>query len=197
MVLADIADVLTGQAIRGAITNDPEGIASVVQMRDVDLLSGVNWSTCIRHDLRSARNPKWLRPGDILFLARGQSNHAYHLSEVPDDAVCAPQFHIIRVTDSSWTPAALAVFMNYGPAQAWFSRYATGSGNQRNIKLGTLERLPICELAPDIQELLALIGNDIQLESELMRLLTEVRRSELSELVHQAARKQGLEFDEG
>ncbi|MGG6430749.1 restriction endonuclease subunit S, partial [Acetobacter ghanensis] len=95
--LATVAMISAGHPFRGRI-NPTEGVETVVvQMRDTSP-SGVNWTSCVRTEVASRREPDWLRPGDILFPARGNVSQAVLIDERIGSlqAVVAPHFFLLR-----------------------------------------------------------------------------------------------------
>jgi len=141
-VLSDLVDIQGGHPFRGSIPADPEGNAFALQIRDASPEGVADWTVLTRTSLDGYKNIVWLRPGDIVFAARGQNNYALCLDEVPVPAVCSQYFFLLRVKSSALLPGFLAWQMNRQPAQRYFAQHAEGS-DQIGIRRGVLEALPI------------------------------------------------------
>ncbi len=145
--LSRLSTIAIGYPFRGRIhdTEDPDAI--VVQMSNVSVGQGVEWSSCTRTTLPGKRDPDWLQPNDILFAARADPPYAVLISEQlleqPLKAVAAPYFYIIRLPQTTQvTPAFLAWYLNSLPAQRYFLSHSEGSVT-RSIKRKILEHTPI------------------------------------------------------
>lgn len=141
--LSDVADISAGYPLRGSVDELDSGEVAIVQMRNVDADSGVNWDEVQRVALPSKRLPAFLAAGDIIFTTRGVRNFALALDSVEGEAVCSPHFFVIRVVDANMImPAFLAWQINQRPAQECFQREATGS-HILNIRREVIENLPL------------------------------------------------------
>jgi len=177
--LRDMARVLAGHPIRDAVRHVPGGDISVVQIKNVDAEAGVDWPAVTKTVLSSRRKPDWLKPGDILFSARGQRNVAVCLDQPPARAVCSPHFFLIRVKDEKLVlPEFLAWQMNLPLAQRYFSQTATGS-YITSIRRQVLEALLVQIPSLDRQHLLVRLARAAVHEKQLMQKLMEMRRQEL------------------
>ena len=141
--LREIADISAGYPLRGTVDELALGDVALVQMRNVDSATGVNWDDVQRIALPSKRAPAFLAAGDIIFTTRGTRNFALALDAVEGKAVCSPHFFVIRAFDANLIlPAFLAWQINQRPAQEYFQREATGS-HILNIRREVIEKLPI------------------------------------------------------
>ena len=141
--LGDVAAISAGYPLRGSVNELTSGDVAIVQMRNVDAASGINWSDVQRIALPSKRPPAVLAVGDIVFTTRGTRNFALALDTVEGQAVCSPHFFVIRVSDANRiAPAFLAWQINQRPAQEYFQREATGS-HILNIRREVIENLPL------------------------------------------------------
>ncbi len=128
----------------------PDGSVRAVQMKDVDLLSGIDWSGAIKTELSKRRPDMWLENGDILFAARGINNYAVVATGCPPKAVVSPHFFHLRVkSDAQLLPEFLAWQINQAPAQKYFRKFSEGSAVV-GIRKSVLSELPV--LAPSIEE---------------------------------------------
>lgn len=153
--LADIATVSSGHPFRGKI---PEKLGSgiyAIQMKDVSPEDGVCWDSVIETELTGKKQPDWLAPGDILFVARGSYNYAALIEEMEKQAICAPHFYILHVNDSSLLPAFLVWQLNQRPLQNYFDSVAEGSLT-KSIRRSILEHTEI--IVPTIEKQNQILG---------------------------------------
>ena len=182
--LQDYAEVRAGHPFRGSVPETINGSALTVQMRDVSANHGVAWDSVARTNPAGRKKPDWLRPGDILFLARGARNFAVHLELVPGQAVCSQYFFLIRLTDSRLLPAFLAWQINQLPAQDYLHRNAEGS-DQLSIRRGILEALPLVVPSLPRQEQILSFMHAVKREQSLIEELRRNRECEVAGIVAQ------------
>jgi len=172
--LNELAIISAGHPIRDAVRDVPGGDVAVVQIRNVRVDTGVDWASVARTNLSGRREPDWLKPGDVLFSARGQRNVAVCLDAPPIKAVCSPHFFLIRITDSkSVLPEFLAWQMNLPSAQQYFAQSATGS-YIKSIRRQVLESLSL--LIPSLDRRL-IVNRQQELERIAGNLLTQKKRA--------------------
>jgi len=175
--LSDIATVAAGHPFRGKIEPIEGAETVVVQMRDTSP-SGVNWPSCLRTEASGRREPDWLRPGDILFPARGNVSLAVLIDESIGSlqAVAAPHFFLLRVTQSDVLPAYLAWWLNQEPAQRHLEQQAQSSTLVRNIARPVLEDTPV--LLPPLprQEQIVRLASAMQREEDLLHRLRQTNQ---------------------
>lgn len=187
--LKDFARISPGYPLRGAVNAMPEGDVHVVQIKNVDAETGVDWSGVSKVSLTGRRAPDWLRPGDILFAARGQRNVAVCIVEPPGKAVCSPHFFLIRVKDANKIqPGFLAWQMNLPETQRYFASSATGS-YITSIRRQVLEDTPLRIPALARQSLLAKLAAAAVREKQLTEQLMDNRRRALEALADRSLRK--------
>src|SRR5258708_4785310 len=94
--IAEIADGRAGFPFRGRVVSDPEGNARVVQIRDLDDAGQIRIGQLVRVKAANLENYRF-RPGDALFLARGERRFATPIPELaPDDLIAASYFFVLR-----------------------------------------------------------------------------------------------------
>ena len=177
--LRDIAQITAGHPIREAVRNIPGGDVAVVQIKNVDPNTGVDWPAVARTALTGRRAPDWLKAGDILFSARGQRNVAVCIQQPPPKAVGSPHFFLIRVkSDETALPEFLAWQMNLPQAQRYLAQSATGS-YITSIRRQVLEQLPL--VLPSLEQQLRLVhlAEAVRREKVVMERLIENRRHAL------------------
>lgn len=146
-LLCQIATIKPGHPFRGQI---PEAAASpvvVVQMKDVAASGAVDWPGCSPVELHGRKEPDWLTPGDILFVARGSHNYAAlvdaRIGELGEKrAVAAPYLYIVRSDPEQVLPQYLVWLLNQPPTRRYFTQQAEGSLT-KSIRRSVLEQTPI------------------------------------------------------
>ena len=138
--LTDIATISAGHPLRSAVEEFPAGETGVIQMRNVDPETGIDWTGVSRVELPPARRIELLAPGDVIFSTRGVRTYAVAMGQTPFPSVCSPHFFVLRVRPAAIDPRFLAWQINQGPAQEYLQREATGS-HILNIRREVIERL--------------------------------------------------------
>jgi hypothetical protein len=180
IILRDLAHISAGHPIRDAVRNVPGGDVAVVQIKNVDAETGIDWPAVARTKLTGRREPDWLKPGDILFAARGQRNIAVHVSEPPAKAVCSPHFFLIRIkNEQEALPEFVAWQMNLPKSQNYLASSATGSFIT-SIRRQVLETVPLRLPSMEHQKLLANLGQAAVREKELIKRMIENRKQQLN-----------------
>lgn len=144
MKLTQIASIAAGHPFRGKIPEVSGTGIHIIQMKDVSTEEGINWDTCIETELTGKREPDWLKPGDVLFAARGSRNYAVLVDESTPHSkiVAAPHFYILRCKTKSILPEYLAWLLNQRPGQRYFQREAEGTFT-KSIRRSVLAATPI------------------------------------------------------
>lgn len=137
-----MASISAGYPFRGKIDALPEGDVAVVQMRNADPETGIDWADLARVELPRASEKAFLRPGDIILSTRGGRNFACCVDASRRRAVCSPHFFVIRLTRGSVLPEFLAWQINRKPAQNHFATGATGT-HILNLKRAVVAELPV------------------------------------------------------
>ena len=173
-VLSDIAAVVAGHPFRGKIEPTEGAQTVVVQMRDTSA-SGLDWASCLRTEVSGRREPDWLRPGDILFPARGNVSLAVLINESIGSlqAVAAPHFFVLRVVRPDVLPAWLAWWLNQEPAQRHLEPNSQSSPLVRHIARPVLEATPILLPPLSRQEQIVGLASAMQREEELLQRLRQ------------------------
>ena len=147
--LKDLSIINPGYPFRGRIDDGAGGEISVVQIKNVNAETGVDWENLIRTRITGRRKPDLLRRGDVLFIAQGIRNIAVCVDKTDVDTVCSPHFFLIRL--KPWIrllPEFLSWQINQVSAQRYLSASATGS-YITGIRRRELEDLPVS--VPDIE----------------------------------------------
>ena len=139
--IGKIAKIKAGFPFRGSIDALNSGNATIIQLRNIDPITGIDWDSTAAITLPSKRGPNYLESGDVLFVARGNKYYAFALRNIPEQTVCSPHFFILK-PNASCEAEFLAWHINQSPAQNHLRRRATGS-HILNIRREALEDLTI------------------------------------------------------
>ncbi len=178
-VLVEMASISAGYPFRGKIDRLPRGDVAVIQMRNADPETGIDWQGLARAELPRASEKAFLRPGDIILSTRGGRNFAYCIDANRGHVVCSPHFFVIRLTWGSVLPEFLAWQINQKPAQNRFAAGATGT-YVLNLKRAVVEEL--CVAVPSIarQHRIVALDEAARTERSVLKRLVENRTSEMS-----------------
>lgn len=164
--LAVLTRILTGYTFRTRIEDDPGGSFRVIQGKDIrpDCSLNVENLTPIHLPDRSYSDPeKWVKPGDVLLMTRGDYNYAVFISAHLPPTVTQNSFCTLRVLDDARIyPDYLATILNQPALQARLKSLRSGS-SIANITLGALKEIEV-PVPP------------LQLQSEIVNLAQAIRR---------------------
>lgn len=187
--LKDIAIFRAGYPFRGRMPEASDGDAHVIQMKDVNPELGVAWEKLTRTELTGRKQPEWLKPGDILFVARGFRNFALYLDDLPGPTVLSPHFfHITLKPGAGVLPAFLAWQINQEPAQQQLRASAEGS-NLPSIRRAVLEALPVMIPLLEKQEKIVALDRTWRREQAVLRALTKNMKQTMTGLAQQLLRE--------
>lgn len=199
--LGELADIRLGYPFRTRVIPNPQGETALVQLAD---LNGGELSPdgLVRVQLGSVRVHFPLRPGDILFRARGQVNDATLVSAVEAGAgivrvLAAAPIMVIRMRALGQPPNGrggapevrpryLHWLLNHPHTQADLRSRSTGHSAEV-LRKGDLEGLSLPVPPVEVQDLIVETATELAREMRQRRRLMEERRDMvLSLLLHQA-----------
>jgi len=126
-----------------------------------------------------------LRPGDVLFVAKGTKNSAAVYESHNPPAVASTSFFVLRLFNEDILPEFLAWFMNHPNTQKLLKGNAIGS-SMVSISKAALEKLEIS--MPDVQTQRAIL-NIMQLrntEKKLKQQIENLREKQIQQQVMKA-----------
>ena len=172
MRLSEISSIIVGHPFRGKIPEAKGTGVRAVQMKDISLSTGVDWSSCNETEITGKREPDWLLPGDLLFAARGSHNYTVLIDQIPQGtrAVAAPHFYLLRCKRPDVLPEYLAWFLNQKPSQRYFQREAEGSLT-KSIRRTVLEHTPIAVPSLERQRGIIRLAATLKAEQQLIEQL--------------------------
>lgn len=190
--LNDLATVRSGYPFRGALEPVLADGVPVVQIKDIDSDSGVEWGGVLKAELPGRKEPDWLEKGDVLFVPRGQRFFAASVGHPPSPAVCGPHLMQIRIRPGAGlVPEFLAWQINQPPVQKRLRIAAEGS-NQLSIRVAEIEALNLA--LPPVQHQLRIVAAAATAARErqvLSRLILN-REQEFAALAAELARAAGI-----
>lgn len=179
--LIEVAEIAAGHPLRLGVDELPAGATGVIQMRNVDPETGVDWGNVSRVELPPARRIEFLNHGDVIFSTRGTRTYAVALGTAPFPAVCSPHFFVLRIRGPAVEPRFLAWQINQAPAQEYLQREATGS-HILNIRREVIERLEIAIPSLARQAAIVAFAEDAAREKRLLSALIENRQQQMNAL---------------
>ena len=179
--LEKLTRILTGYTFRTRIEDDPGGSFRVIQGKDIrpDCSLNVDNLTPIHLPDRSYTDPeKWVKPGDVLLMTRGEYNYAVPIEVTLPPTVTQNSFCTLRVIeDAEILPGYLATILNQPALQAQLKSFRSGSSIP-NITLGALKQLKI-PVPP------------LHFQSEIVKLARAIREEKsLTDQIHSARLRQ-------
>ena len=179
--LVDIADIHSGHPFRGSINVDKKGDVHVVQVRDTNAVGEIIQNDMVKTTLTNKKQPDWLQPGDVLFVAKGGKHHSALVENLPEQTVCSPHFFLVRIKQkfkASVTPEFICWQLNQLPAQRYFQTTAEGS-MYLSIRRKVLESVPITILPIDKQQQLTAMHYCAVKEQKVLQQLIQNRQQQL------------------
>ena len=183
-VLVEMASISAGYPFRGRIDQLPGGDVAVIQMRNADPGTGIDWADLSRVELPRASEKAFLRPGDIILSTRGGRNFAYCIDANRGHAVCSPHFFVIRLTRGSVLPEFLAWQINQKPAQNHFAAGATGT-HILNLRRAVVEELRVAVPSIAQQHRIVELDEAARTERSVLKRLVENRTNEMSAIARE------------
>lgn len=183
--LLECANIAAGFPFRGAVDRLASGTISVIQMRNIDDISGVDWAALASVDLPTKRQPDLLLPGDVILSARGRRYSALALTDIPAPTVCSQHFYVLRVRKApAILPGFLAWQINQRPAQDYLQQAATGS-HALSLTRSAVAALPIMIPSMHTQKATVALADAAQREVAALQALIDNRRAELEAVATQ------------
>lgn len=184
-ILKEVASISAGYPFRGKIQEIENSAVIVVQMKDIHPDTGINWDECMRTTLTGKRQPDWLMPQDILFVARGNAYHAVQVGDRVEQfqAVASPHLFVIRIKDTDILPEYLAWLLNQTPCQKYLAQNAEGSV-ALSIRRNVLEETPITIPSLARQKTITQIASAQRQEQQLIEQLLTNSKQMMTALAH-------------
>ncbi|MBT9548932.1 MAG: restriction endonuclease subunit S [Candidatus Sericytochromatia bacterium] len=173
LIISEVADVYPGYQARGALKHDPQGTYSLLQGKDLSSSQKIFHDELLRLEPIGSANKYLVSFDDVLFQARGYSNQAFHIEEIPERVLAAATFYILKVRVSNLLPSYLAWFLNQRYAQNYFKTHANTSSAVSYVSKEVLINLEIFIPALETQAKIQSIQSAWAHEKNLMKVYLE------------------------
>lgn len=181
MQLAQIADIRQGLTLRGpdAARSVPEGTHALIRIGDISPDAVLDTDADFAR-IKPDRVPDelLLRPGDVLFPARGTRVTPVVFGGTPAPAVVGPQFFILRPKPGKLLPEFLAWWLMLPASRAWFDAHRRGTYVQL-IARPTLAEMDVPLPPLETQRHAAAVLDLQRRERQLATRLLDLQRAEL------------------
>ena len=168
--LKSIADVRMGFHIRGSVQEVHGGNALLLQIRDVDNEGQFDEKSLTVTEVPNLENHS-LRPGDVVFLARGARRYAFLFEgSLSDSVVPASYFMVLRVKHDLVDPRYLVWAINQATFQSQIDTASTKSAVPQITKAAMIElkvELPDLVIQRRIAEVDRLMKTEWKLTQQL------------------------------
>ena len=183
MKLSKIANIQSGYISRGKIDPRDDGTCLLMQAKDVsaDQLS-YRTDALVRFVPRLSGKDWFLKPGDILFMARGARNFSVLMGDLPDGVLAAACFFIVRVSNDKILPGFLHWYLNQTPVESYLKRFSGQGVHMPVVKRAVLESIDIPLPQIIIQKRVSELTTLLQREQELYKELAKKRRKLMTQI---------------
>ena len=178
MKLKKIAKIQSGYISRGRIVPREDGKSLLMQAKDVsaDHLS-YRTDALVRFMPTLSGKDWFLKPGDILFMARGARNFSILIDKLPDSVLAAACFFVVRISNSEILPEYLSWYLNQLPVEEYLKRFSGRGVHMPVVKRVVLESIDIPLPPIRTQKQVSEINKLLQREQDLYKKLAEKRRN--------------------
>ena len=181
----DLADIYTGQSIRGKISHKPSGEYCIVQMRDVSPQKSFKKADLCRMDLKSG-TPKLIKKGDLLFISKaglGTTPFSIVVKEEITNLIASPLFYIIRVKSNEVHPEHLNWYINSSSqSRRFFKKNAMGT-MVLNVRKETLSEMEVILPPLPIQETFVELIKLVSKEHQIMDKIYQKRKQLMDSII--------------
>lgn len=175
--LKNISTIITGHVFRSKI---PYNIGGNINLLNMDAISTAGIARILEEDIKKIqlddiKPEEIIKPGDILFKAKGLNNTAVLINDIPQNTTVTASCHIIRVIDKNFLPEYVCSWLNSAAAKNHFSKgagQATGV-TIANVSKATLETLEIPLIPLKNQKLISNIEECAKQEKEMRQKIVE------------------------
>jgi restriction endonuclease S subunit len=188
--LKEVALIQAGYHARTKVEEEINGTHRLIQGTDFDSNQILHLDKLTRFNPKRNPNLYKVYKKDVLFQARGIENFAYYVSEVPENALAASSFYIIRVMDNALLPGYLAWWFRQPPTLLYF-KIQVGVAVTSFVKKETLANLSVKIPPIHVQEKIQRTVELWQKEQILQKRLTERKNTLINELCFKSIDGQG------
>jgi len=190
MHLSEIAEIQSGYISRGKIEPREDGTHFLLQARDVDAERlTYKADALIRFSPDLSRKDWLLKTDDILFMARGTRNYSVLIDKIPEKALAAASFFIVRVSGNQVLPRYLCWYLNQVPVKHYLGRHSGRGVHMPVVRRSVLERIDIPVPPIEVQSKIEKMDALLRKELELIDKIAEKRKELITAVCLQTIRK--------
>ena len=181
MKLNKIAKIQSGYISRGRIDPREDGTCLLMQAKDVsaDHLS-YRTDALVRFRPTLSGKDWFLKPGDILFMARGARNFSVLIDKLTENVLAAACFFVVRISNFEILPEYLGWYLNQSPIEEYLKRFSGRGVHMPVVKRAVLESIDIPLPPIKTQTQVSEINKLLQKEQDLYKKLAEKRKNLLT-----------------
>ncbi len=187
--IKDLVQIRAGYQSRTEVKSNPNGSHALLQIRDFNEdRTEIDLDNITRIEPGAISQDQVLRNGDVIFLSKGAKNFGFAPSELPEPALVASYFFILRPSHDL-APDYLAWFLNLETTKKLLRKYATQGAHMPVVRRDVLENLKIP--LPDLctQHKIVKIATLSEHRSRLMAELTEKKKNFVNAVCLRAAQE--------
>lgn len=189
MRLAKIARVQSGYISRSKVEPYDHGSHLLLQAKDVDgRRLAYHTDDLIRFDPVLSGKDWILKPGDVLFMARGTRNYSVLLDEIPHLVLAAACFFIVRASSEKVLQEYLFWYLNQAPVEHYLSRHSGRGVHMPVVRRAVLENLDVPVPSLEAQKKIAELDALMRQEQQLLDTLAQKRKDLISAACLKAVR---------
>ncbi|MEJ2662160.1 MAG: restriction endonuclease subunit S [Desulfobacteraceae bacterium] len=189
MKLKDISDIHSGYITRGKIQASVNGSHYLLQAKDVDG-GKLSYRTddLIRFHAALSRTDRCLESGDLIFMARGAHNFTIQLGDLPEPALAAACFFIVRTCHPRVFPGYLCWYLNQVPVERYLVQHSGRGVHMPVVRRAVLENIQVPLPSMDTQRKIAEMNALLLREMDLLQRLGRKRKDLIAAACLQALR---------
>lgn len=173
MRLRDYAQIYTGYTFRGSLKGRTQGNTAIIQTGDATQAGIAQPEKLARIDVAQLEEHYLLRPGDIIFRARGMSNTCALITEPLERTICIAPLVFIRIAvPHELLPAYLQWFINLPDTQKHIATFAHGA-SVRMVSVAAMLGMELLVPTPGSQK--AIVATS-QLQQQIGLVLAELEK---------------------
>jgi hypothetical protein len=190
MRLSKIAKIQSGYISRGKIEPREDGTHFLLQARDVDAERlTYQAGSLVRFSPDLSRKDWVLKTDDVLFMARGTRNYSVLINNIPERALAAACFFIVRVTSDQVLPYYLCWYLNQALVDHYLSCHSGRGVHMPVVRRSVLESIEISIPPLVVQSKIAKLDVLLETELKLIDKFAKKRKDLITAACMQAVRK--------
>ncbi|MBT8367782.1 MAG: restriction endonuclease subunit S [Deltaproteobacteria bacterium] len=190
MMLKKKAKIQSGYINRGKIEPREDGDSLLLQAKDVDAdFLSYRTDALVRFMPRQSGKDSFIKPGDILFMARGARNFSILIDTLPDNVLAAACFFVVRISNSEILPEYLWWYLNQSTVEEYLKRFSGRAVHMPVVRRAVLENIDIPLPPIKIQKQVSELTMLMQREQDLIKKLTEKRKYLITGICLKSIRK--------